>query len=279
MATEEKKKKKEKTTFVREYEFNPKLNIKKLDIHQDPQGLWSGGIGSTVWDAGIVLSKYFETTHQQLIKNKSILEIGSGTGLVGMVCLRLGAKAVLFTDLLRLIPLLNKNLFENFYKHYSIKSLTDKLDTNKNTNDDDKKINEQENKDNSRPLLLSKELTWDNDKEMKLLFEFMQKHYYKFDSMFDCIVLSDCIYEQQFHKPLINTLQSVVKFIATNSKNKQIPSIIMSSEIRKPEIEQAFLDLLTKINWKYKLIDLSNIDPMYICDELVVYHITPKLQT
>ena len=108
------KKNQDKATFIREYEFDANY-ITKLDIHQDPQGLWSGGIGATVWDAGLVLSKYFEANSKTLIENKSVLEIGSGTGLVGMVCAKLGAKSVLFTDKDCAMPLLNKNIFENFY--------------------------------------------------------------------------------------------------------------------------------------------------------------------
>lgn len=274
MATEQKAKEnepeyvKEKKTFIREYEFDPKLNISKLDIHQDPSGIWSGGIGATVWDAGIVLSKYFEKNYKSLIENKSILEIGSGTGLVGMISIKLGANALLFTDKDCAIPLLNKNLFENFYKFYSIKK-EEQQDDNK-SNDDQKE----------QCLILSKELTWDDDKELKALQDFMKKHYYKFDSMFDYIIIADCIAWKELYKALIYALSSIVNFIATNNKNGNIPSIIMSYEIRKPEEEKEFFDLLKEIDWKYEKVklDQDNMDPMYLCDELVIYDITPKLK-
>merc|ERR1712228_879168 len=215
-----------------------------------------GGIGATIWDAGLVLSKYFEANNKALIRDKSVLEIGSGTGLVGMVCAKLGAKSVLFTDKDCAMPLLNKNLFENFYKYYSVKL--------------------QKEEEDNQTLLLSHELTWGDDKQMKSLCDFMLKHFGKIVGMFDVIILSDCICWKELHKPLIGALQSIVNFIAKHNKNR-IPLIIMSYEIRKEKEEQNFFELLTKIKWKYKRLELKGVDLMWICDELPVYIIYPEV--
>lgn len=55
----------------------------------------SGGVGCVVWDAAIVLSKYLETpgfsgdgTHT--LSQRSVLELGSGTGAVGLMAASLG---------------------------------------------------------------------------------------------------------------------------------------------------------------------------------------------
>lgn len=55
----------------------------------------SGGVGCVVWDAAIVLSKYLETpgfsgdgTH--VLCRRSVLELGSGTGAVGLMAATLG---------------------------------------------------------------------------------------------------------------------------------------------------------------------------------------------
>eukprot|EP01084_Bolivina_argentea_P061274 111980_1 len=106
----------------------------------------------------------------------------------------------------------------------------------------------------------------------------MKIHYGKFDSMFDVIILSDCICWKELHKLLVETLEYIVTFIVKNNKNKHLPSIIMSYEIRKDDEEKNFFDCLNKIDWKYKQIEVNNINPMYVCDELVVYLITPQLQ-
>lgn len=95
-------------TFVREVETN-KSEI--LKIHQ----LEVGDVGCVVWDAALVLSKYLETPDfkdGELLKGKEILELGAGTGCVGLVAANMGANA-LITDLPDFIPLIEMNITEN----------------------------------------------------------------------------------------------------------------------------------------------------------------------
>jgi hypothetical protein len=54
--------------------------------------------GESVWHAGFALAKYLYN-NRHLIKDKSIIEIGSGLGLVGLTAACLGAERVTFTDL------------------------------------------------------------------------------------------------------------------------------------------------------------------------------------
>eukprot|EP00434_Breviolum_minutum_P007661 symbB.v1.2.006757.t1/scaffold405.1/size210896/13 len=65
--------------------------------------------GGTIWDAALLLSAYLRVTRCQAQRT---LELGSGTGLVGLVASRLGAK-VTFTDLPGMLPLLEANVKEN----------------------------------------------------------------------------------------------------------------------------------------------------------------------
>lgn len=55
----------------------------------------SGGVGCVVWDAAIVLSKYLETPAfagdgDHALSRRSVLELGSGTGAVGLMAATLG---------------------------------------------------------------------------------------------------------------------------------------------------------------------------------------------
>lgn len=55
----------------------------------------SGGVGCVVWDAAIVLSKYLETPEfsgdgAHALSRRSVLELGSGTGAVGLMAATLG---------------------------------------------------------------------------------------------------------------------------------------------------------------------------------------------
>lgn len=50
-----------------------------------------------IWPSALWLAEYI-FHHRNECQNKSVLEIGCGTGLVGLVAHALGAKCVLFTD-------------------------------------------------------------------------------------------------------------------------------------------------------------------------------------
>ncbi|XP_077094595.1 protein N-lysine methyltransferase METTL21D isoform X2 [Siphateles boraxobius] len=98
--------------FVREIEKN---DGSILRIYQCSKG----DVGCVVWDAAIVLSKYLETEQfcstQSGVStwfSKNIIELGAGTGLVGLVASTLGAN-VTVTDLEDLQPLLKLNIEKN----------------------------------------------------------------------------------------------------------------------------------------------------------------------
>ncbi len=71
-----------------------------LTLHQDHSGHWEAGQGATVWDAGLVLAKYVERrfgggggsgtgTPQGGMAARRVLELGTGTGVVGLVWARM----------------------------------------------------------------------------------------------------------------------------------------------------------------------------------------------
>ncbi|KAJ2887828.1 Protein-lysine N-methyltransferase efm6 [Coemansia asiatica] len=75
------------------------------------------GVGSTVWDAGLVLAKYLDrqTEEGKLdLANKTVLELGAGTGIVGIALARLQPQCSVFlTDKQELLPLLQRNIMLN----------------------------------------------------------------------------------------------------------------------------------------------------------------------
>jgi SAM-dependent methyltransferase len=60
------------------------------------------GTGLNVWDGAVVLAKYLEITHPDLT-GRRVLELGAGTGLVGIAAALLGADTLL-TDLPYALP-------------------------------------------------------------------------------------------------------------------------------------------------------------------------------
>ncbi|XP_029906801.1 EEF1A lysine methyltransferase 3 [Myripristis murdjan] len=69
------------------------------------------GVAAPVWDAALHLCRYFEEQSLDL-RGKRIIELGAGTGLVGILAARLGADVTL-TDLPLAVPQLETNVSAN----------------------------------------------------------------------------------------------------------------------------------------------------------------------
>ncbi|KAK0468013.1 putative methyltransferase-domain-containing protein [Desarmillaria tabescens] len=72
----------------------------------------SPGCGGIVWPAGQVLSNYLVRRDRSFFQDKTILELGSGTGLVGIVAAKLGAN-VWVTDQAPLLDIMRQNVLRN----------------------------------------------------------------------------------------------------------------------------------------------------------------------
>lgn len=55
------------------------------------------GLGTCVWEGALALLRTLELS-SSLVRNKSVLELGCGTGLVALACAVLGARRVVATD-------------------------------------------------------------------------------------------------------------------------------------------------------------------------------------
>ncbi|KAG5274869.1 hypothetical protein AALO_G00141040 [Alosa alosa] len=69
------------------------------------------GVAAPVWDAALHLCRFFEEKRFPL-KGKKIIELGAGTGIVGILAARLGAD-VTITDLPLAVPQLQSNVSAN----------------------------------------------------------------------------------------------------------------------------------------------------------------------
>ena len=90
-----------------------------VDIEQEFTGAEEG---SVVWDASRTLVAHVTHLREQagdtnaddeLVAGRRILEIGAGTGVVGLALARLGAKSVVVTDKASQLPLIRRNLERN----------------------------------------------------------------------------------------------------------------------------------------------------------------------
>jgi len=93
---------------LRRYSFRD-----RLFIMSDPHGVLVKGSGSSMWCAGEVLADFFND-RPELCKGQACLELGAGLGAVGMTIAKNGASRVVLTDQKRQVPLLQRNVEENF---------------------------------------------------------------------------------------------------------------------------------------------------------------------
>lgn len=101
-----------------------------LDTRIFVNGVANSGLGTglTTWDGAVVLSKYLIKQHTdatarsqaptfdfelEFLKGKKVVELGAGTGLVGLSCAVLGAREVILTDLPYAVENLNDNVRRN----------------------------------------------------------------------------------------------------------------------------------------------------------------------
>ncbi|KDR83445.1 hypothetical protein GALMADRAFT_235593 [Galerina marginata CBS 339.88] len=71
------------------------------------------GCGGLAWPAGQILASYLVQKGPEYIKSKNVLELGSGTGLVGLAVGALGGANAWITDQAPLLPIMKRNVALN----------------------------------------------------------------------------------------------------------------------------------------------------------------------
>ena len=98
----------EKTSLVR----IPVGDARRLELMQYTNRHEKQGVFSTVWDGGLGLLSYISDVYSHDWKHVTVLDIGAGTGLVGLgaAAASQGKAVVAVTDLLQAMPLLHTNI-------------------------------------------------------------------------------------------------------------------------------------------------------------------------
>jgi predicted nicotinamide N-methyase len=81
-------------------------------VHLGEVGNSGKGTGLTTWDGSVVLAKYLEHQRRSELAGSRVVELGAGTGLVGISAALLGARQVTLTDLDYVVENLAKNVAE-----------------------------------------------------------------------------------------------------------------------------------------------------------------------
>lgn len=91
------------------------VNGTPLYLEADPQVLSLAHAeltAASVWDCSLMLAKYVEK-HKQRFKGKTVLELGSGQGVVGIATALSGAQMVIMTDVDAALPNIRRNILLN----------------------------------------------------------------------------------------------------------------------------------------------------------------------
>lgn len=81
--------------------LSPKTTLPPLPSGQHvaiDQAVLSGGFAAHLWPSAAVLCRWQLRTAERLIRGKDVLELGAGTGAVGIFAAALGARRVTLTD-------------------------------------------------------------------------------------------------------------------------------------------------------------------------------------
>ncbi|KAF9353839.1 Methyltransferase-like protein 21D [Mortierella sp. NVP85] len=255
------------TLASREYEFN-NPSIDALDIDEDPSGLLRGGVGSTIWDAGIVLAKYFErslaaTPAESDTVALNVLELGSGTGVVGLAVARMLSAMkrkgkVVLTDKENVVPLLQRNVDKNKSEgivietrvlDWEIVSGIKAIDTTNPSSEGAAAL----------PESTASKTTSDASPSIDSI---TSDHQELFDTEWDLVILSDCIWIPALYPPLIGTINSIIK----TEKTK----FLIAFEKRNFSEEMEFFAMLGK-TFRFRDIKPEEQDANYQSEDIYVF--------
>ncbi|KAG7359806.1 methyltransferase-16 family protein [Nitzschia inconspicua] len=177
------------------------------------------GTGLNVWDGSIALAKYLES-NPAIVEEKKILEVGAGTGLVGIAAAILGAKEVVVTDL-----------------EYSLANLRGNILLNQPS------VDEKPPKRKILPIE-AKVLDWFRPQD----FDCCSSENCKTTWIPDVILASDVVWIDSLVLPLVKTLHYFCSLAVT--KQTSPPWIIMSYQRRSQVVEDHLFQALRDHGFK-----------------------------
>ena len=205
-----------------------------------------------VWDAGLVLAYFLEKNQEALgfsneEKPLHVVDVGAGTGVVGLVAASLGANVTL-TDLPRIIPFLEEGIEANSTLFCATNSKS--LDS----------------------FIRTIPLSWGNINEVNQLCMIKDKNGVKIGGPPDLIVVSDCVYFEASLAPLICTLRELAR-----ASSHTVP-IYLSYEVRdyssqKQKVKEDFFNL-AKRYFSIQEIPSEKLHEEYCSDDIKVLKMT-----
>ncbi|KAI3523383.1 hypothetical protein L1887_01455 [Cichorium endivia] len=206
----------------------------QLQFSQDPN---SKHLGTTVWDASMVLVKYLEKNCRKgrfcpsKLKGKRVIELGAGCGVAGFGMALLGCDVV-STDEVEVLPLLMRNVERNTSRIMQMNPDSDSIGS-----------------------ITAAELSWGNKDHIKAI-----------DPPFDYIIGTDVVYAEHLLEPLLQTMLAL-----SGPKT----TILIGYEIRSTNVHEQMIQLWKK-HFEVKVVPKSKMDNKYNHPSIQLYIMTLK---
>ncbi|CAI9290019.1 unnamed protein product [Lactuca saligna] len=206
----------------------------QLQFSQDPN---SKHLGTTVWDASMVLVKYLEKNCRKgrfspsKLKGKRVIELGAGCGVAGFGMALLGCDVV-STDEVEVLPLLMRNIERNISRITQMNPDADSIGS-----------------------MMAAELSWGNKDHIRAL-----------DPPFDYIIGTDVVYAEHLLEPLLQTMLAL-----SGPKT----TILIGYEIRSTNVHEQMIQLWKK-HFEVKIVPKSKMDVKYNHPSIQLYIMTLK---
>ncbi|KAI9594886.1 putative methyltransferase-domain-containing protein [Syncephalis fuscata] len=188
-----------------------------------------GTTGSVVWDSSVILARFLakHAEHGLPLRNKSCIELGSGCGVVGITCARLGANVCL-TDQASMLPLLWRNAKQNLLTNDndSKEASQQKTTTKLGRRTQQKQRNTTNNTITSYGSIQVAELTWEDHGSSLSMDEHTTWQY---------LFASDCVYNEHIVSILVGTMKQLAH---------KDTLVLIAQELRSDTVHLRFIDEL-----------------------------------
>lgn len=223
-----------------------KLRKKRIKIEQFYKESGTG-LGSAVWDGAFVLSEYLQREEPHNLKQKCVVEIGSGLGLVSIVASYLNATKVIATDGdVNLFPMIMRNMKINGVSAQYSNEIKDKV------------------------LILP--LTWGNETEIKHVKNSCP------DGLVDILLGADVVFEHDPEKQTKDNLhKSGLAFdslLATLYLLSNEDTILFLAYKHRYKRENIFFSKL-KNHFSLSAVPKEKIHPDFLSSQIKIYKLKP----
>ncbi|KAF9133588.1 Methyltransferase-like protein 21D [Mortierella sp. 14UC] len=233
----------------REYDFN-KSSIEPLEIYEDPSGLFS--------------------TSSTSKRTLNILELGSGTGLVGLAIARMLSAAgviarIVLTDKANVLPLLQRNMEKNHARGVELEArvLDWEAVSGIKAKATEKASNDSEEAKTSSIEAVSATGTESTAATQPVTTIAAPSTDDLVSTEWDLVILSDCIWFPALYAPLTGTLTRLLKPGSTSQ-------LIVAFEKRNFSEEMEFFAALGK-SFTFRDVKPEEQDPNYQSDDIFLF--------